>query len=852
MEVVDFISKKVLFVTRPYIYKKDLLNEISAFTMKPSEEIALSDSKEYIKTSEIENLKRVYVFFIENEIIPFAEKNVNRLLVEKEKIIEYLYKGLKGIYRDMSVNRVFYYIDLFLYTKGLTGIEPIREKFTVPDLTINKNTIKKILGFPIKYSVITTNLVFRVDIKTDIEEIVRTIKLDKNIPVVLSKKSGIRVLKNFPSQKIEDWFKGKKLKGITFRIKGGDTKNEYYLASISDVTNRLVLRLNFKKTENISFENIPGIVCKGLKDLTKRIENIVSLQDMSIFRNISYSVIQISSKVYFEDVQLKGTLKEFSDIFGTFSDSSGFLKLKYIPDKSVIIMFKNTSDEKGKSLRLIEISGLNIYSDINLLMHHISSLIDKSKDKKVVKLTKKGFEETVVIQKQKEIKQKQDIKILNERGLKIDTVSCQKKRQPVIYVENQHKNDKITYLLDTKVSGTKVFCGQANDYIYPGYTSQGSICCFLKDQRLKPAFIKYNSKEEESKKLKVEILDKKIINSFKTKLTKGRLGCIPEHLKPAFEGMYRVGLGTRIDDSLRNKYNVVILNDNESDFFKCRLLRPYDFVYKNTIFAIDRKDTTELLIKYNSLSDYSYVFDRDSSEFKKFMKVYEKSCNVIFDTKRDLPNSFKDFIDKGIVSQITHKGMVYYLEVKNLGIIPIIPREPIKQFKKIDYRDLTPLSANDQYKLLLQNNFSVIGVSKNSSPPVLVLENGLGVPVKLGSSLKLKEIVYGDYIEDFNVKDSFNIEGPFEKEYLRIRYIFSKKIKGMEHREYSIDEIEKILKDENISKENLYRLKMETIWNKNIFKGLVYKERKNDKNYIIRNDEVVLITPEEIERYFKL
>jgi hypothetical protein len=86
---------------------------------------------------------------------------------------------------------------------------------------------------------------------------------------------------------------------------------------------------------------------------------------------------------------------------------------------------------------------------------------------------------------QQKIREKSHIKDLRKQGVEISSKKCQKDRQPS--VSHNTNNAGHTYTLE--FNSIKYVC-PAKEYPYPGFTNDNIVCCFKKDQRNKPVYIR--------------------------------------------------------------------------------------------------------------------------------------------------------------------------------------------------------------------------------------------------------------------------------------------------------------------------------------------------------------------------
>jgi len=92
---------------------------------------------------------------------------------------------------------------------------------------------------------------------------------------------------------------------------------------------------------------------------------------------------------------------------------------------------------------------------------------------------------------QQKIKERSHIKTLRKQGVTILSTKCQKPRQPELGTDKKPIGK--SYILD--FDNMKYVCTN-KDYPYPGFTNENIVCCFKKDQRRRPAYIR-NMKAED-------------------------------------------------------------------------------------------------------------------------------------------------------------------------------------------------------------------------------------------------------------------------------------------------------------------------------------------------------------------
>lgn len=89
------------------------------------------------------------------------------------------------------------------------------------------------------------------------------------------------------------------------------------------------------------------------------------------------------------------------------------------------------------------------------------------------------------------IKKKSTIKDLKKQGVETISTNCQRPRQPIVDTDNLPLKD--SYKLVWK---NQTYVCPKEEYKYPGFTNKNIVCCFSKDQRRTPKYIK-NLKSDE-------------------------------------------------------------------------------------------------------------------------------------------------------------------------------------------------------------------------------------------------------------------------------------------------------------------------------------------------------------------
>jgi len=135
----------------------------------------------------------------------------------------------------------------------------------------------------------------------------------------------------------------------------------------------------------------------------------------------------------------------------------------------------NIKNSKNGIVTPFVIYNLNSKLHLQYVLDIFQSLVFKSTTTKVAK-NFFSFEDEVEVKQKKQA----NIKKLKSKGAVLDSVKCQKDRQPQI--DNERSGNPKKYELVH--SGNRYLCNNS-PFLYPGFTVDENVCCFKKDQRKK-------------------------------------------------------------------------------------------------------------------------------------------------------------------------------------------------------------------------------------------------------------------------------------------------------------------------------------------------------------------------------
>ena len=294
----------------------------------------------------------------------------------------------------------------------------------------------------------------------------------------------------------------KKVKGLTFKFKyGGSVPNEsdtYMTVSITD-SGIIEAKIAF---EDDRFEtNLDKIVDNMKKGVDELLETINRLQGVFVrSRRLELSgesEIIVSSLSGYTVTKTKLSKQQLTEAMYHEQIATAVFELKETRSEEMVSMYYKKfqsyssdpeSERKGLTVNIkdnpykLDSSIITVYGASNLAQ--IQAIV-----KQVIVLSL-VYESETADNKQK-LKQKSHIKNLRKQGVDILSTKCQKPRQPA--VDSSTKPVKGSYTLEYK--NIKYVC-PGKEYPYPGFTNENIVCCFKKDQRRRPAYIR-NIKSED-------------------------------------------------------------------------------------------------------------------------------------------------------------------------------------------------------------------------------------------------------------------------------------------------------------------------------------------------------------------
>jgi hypothetical protein len=500
--------------------KKNVFIKYQGFIIP--EIMALGDSKKYITTMK-KSIQVVYVYNLIDELTKYIFDNISIFLDinNTSTLIETLFNSLKNAYTDLTQDYLVIVIKYILYKNaGFQDFKRDVEKFEkmVIDAKIKimnkknennenfkKNAGKGIFNVDKKgnyiYSLINCIISIKFEGSINLSRILKGVSVSDRVPVMGADKVGIKIFKGFPKNISEDWLftrnkagklKPKLLKGLTLKVKSDNFLSDdyYYTVIISENSKSLVARLNWKKNEYVTFEDVKSYVKDGLSEVIDKINKVDTLNIKKFdYSKISYSVIQVNTSRNFNLIKISQAATNFGDMFKKQENSGRFLRLTYDETgENITIVIKNSEyiiDGIEFKNNVVEFLNVTPFTDLQKIIDQVGSLFIKSETKRLLEFKNSKLVEIKQVKDVgKKVKETLGTKVLKEAGAEINSVSCQKRRQPTLYIEGEPTD---TYTLD--YNGKKYACkNKEKGYVYPGFTSQKSPCCFTKDQRSKEIY----------------------------------------------------------------------------------------------------------------------------------------------------------------------------------------------------------------------------------------------------------------------------------------------------------------------------------------------------------------------------
>lgn len=661
----------------------------------------------------------------------------------------------------------------------------------------------------------------------DLEEIYKTLTLDENLlsktfydhPVERAS-TGSSIIDKI----IDEYLYSEHIKGTLKKLKQGVISCLYYSpnsrinCTISDtgVVGLVIFPINFDLNQQK----------KDIEDFYRRMTG-KNLEGILEFKNIDVKILYPTSYGYFtketvanyENVGIANNIVKIKSNETTILYSSNDKSLNFtindietfekIKDIEEIVELKvknyllNLTKFRGKTIENGEIYiKPENYKNVNIkdYVRITESNTDLDGIHKIKSIRNSGF--TIEYSGQlKEVKgeyiltsvlKKVDVKELRSGGLIVDSTKCEKKRRPVAYDGPETGEDILI------INENKYKC--PIDYPYHGLKDKVN-CCFKKKQKqeilqvqqeqvidtitsMRHLFKKTPLKKYTNmKKFSHKIIDGSTISYFgenffimspdDEKENRTIINClkiaygedVEKSIKELTEEQYkylennspiegwRQTENKSVDDilysiSMMKKINILIIQ--EDLVTKCTKISDFDkivIIYKYT-------DNS-----YYIVVDKNFGYEHQASEFKKLVEDYSKSCDV--EQIKGI-NSYTRIMNRQILDI---QGLVVFLEMKNLGLIPVSPSTVVSSIPSIeitstDFKLLTPESQYNSLKSVSSEypELEPIGITRGLTSRLVT-----GIKIKNGGICPVSQQSWDtNLLED--VEDLFYIERYYNKE----------------------------------------------------------------------------------------
>lgn len=236
--------------------------------------------------------------------------------------------------------------------------------------------------------------------------------------------------------------------------------------------NRMYIGLAFKKPMYKSLDDILNTVIQDVTDAIIRISpkyDDVQVQSFSI-------VIKTRINLSLAILNYLLNTEEVSKIFSQKPNvSNTFINMTHVNTNTVVYVRDNPYEVESSHIIVQNVNNSDFAVSIAKQVLSVYFLKDSVQLPKSIENTDRT-----------KLKVKSVIKELRSLGIKVDSKECQRKQQPVLgSVEIQPNSYNLTYK-------EKQYVCPTSEYAYPGFTKNGIVCCFKKDQRTKQVFNYYN------------------------------------------------------------------------------------------------------------------------------------------------------------------------------------------------------------------------------------------------------------------------------------------------------------------------------------------------------------------------
>lgn len=465
------------------------------------------------------------IIIINMKMIDFVNEPGNEMILsqsEKENIIKEITTHFNNIEIELKSKKKFYITE----QQNLQNLYD--EAYNLKDLTpyynLTPNKDRPLFNF--------TNIVFSIKgyqyesgisgkfIK--LQQIFNRLELSEEIPFIvynMSKTTPMvkvynKIIDTVSDNTIKSWILNekkklnqvsyKKVKGLLFKYQFTYDKDQIqmknYLTILLNENGLITVKITFNEDDKMqSIEKIKLIIqtcidklvnnlneLQGIYSMSKRLQ----LTDMSIIKiesiNASLTTNELIDLESFRRMMTQVEIRKIFEIKETISkekDKKMDVLLMYYKKFGKRDQDDSDSERKGITVNIrdnlyrLNSSLINIYGAYNLtqlqtIANHIIITFLLMQKPEVNNQIATIFDDLRSEEEEKKLKEKSNIKILRQRGVKIFSSKCQKPRQPII--DDGLEIDRVRTMI---YEGNRYIC--PNDvYPYPGFTPDNIPCCF--------------------------------------------------------------------------------------------------------------------------------------------------------------------------------------------------------------------------------------------------------------------------------------------------------------------------------------------------------------------------------------
>lgn len=387
-----------------------------------------------------------------------------------------------------------------------------------------------------------------------LDQIYNQIELNSRIPFVAISLQGDhgnpmvkvfnKLLDDVPQREIKSWILNekkkrglasyKKIKGLMLKYKVPKSEIALGYLTVNIYNNGLIYaRVSTESEDDISSASLDSIV----KVIRESVDSIVTIVNSiaGVFTKSRHLDRTADCDMYYESLSASLVTKaniskaHLIDILTNTYVSDNMFEIKDTLSEDILSMYykkygKRESEENDTDRRglIVNVKDNQYKQDSSVItVYGAFSLNQMIAIVKQIILLTESFEQESKTKSKQKLKEKSHIKNLRKQGVEILSTKCQKPRQPKIGDTSLQPLPK-SYALEYK---TVRYVCPTKDYPYPGFTNENIVCCFKKDQRRRPTYIR-NTKSSDLEiivqpsnfKIKVKDSNGKTFDTFAIKI----------------------------------------------------------------------------------------------------------------------------------------------------------------------------------------------------------------------------------------------------------------------------------------------------------------------------------------------